>query len=388
MKKSKKTNKSKTLRTVIIIIVALTATYTFLPNYLQKGLIYLNPNIDDYKIFDNREVSNGDPVPWPLAEKYGQLQLTTTTRDSLEKYQSVAFLVIQHDSILYEGYWDGYTQTTLSNSFSMAKSVVSLLIGCAIEDGFVTSLDEKVKNYLPWLKGPHSEDLTIRHLLSMSSASSWDESYRSPFSITTRAYYGRSLHNTIKEVEIIQNPGIVWKYRSGDTQLLERILSKATGKTLAEYASQKLWQPLGAEKPALWSLDKRKGIEKAYCCFNSNARDFARIGNLVLNQGQFANKRIVSEDYIEKITTPVKYLTNEDAEMVDYYGLHWWIMNYEGQKIPYARGILGQYIYVVPRHDAIVVRLGHKRSSSYQNHHPKDAFTWLKAGLEIIKQNR
>lgn len=387
MKKSKKTNKSKTLRTIIIIIVALTATYTFLPNYLQKGIIYLNPNIDDYKIFDNREVKKGEPIPWPLAKNYGQLQLPATTRDSLEKYQSVAFLVIQRDSLVYESYWDGYTETSLSNSFSMAKSIVSLLIGCAIEDGYIKSLDEKAINYLPWLKGPYSEDLTIRHLLTMSSASNWDESYSSPFSITTRAYYGRSLRSTIKEVEIVKHPGIVWNYRSGDTQLLERILNKATEMPLAEYASLKLWQPLGAEESALWSLDKRKGTEKAYCCFNSNARDFARIGSLVLNEGEFANQRIVPEEYIEKMITPAKYLTNEDAEMVDYYGLHWWIMNYQGQQIPYARGILGQYIYVVPQHDAVIVRLGHKRSDSYQDHHPKDAFTWLKAGLELINQN-
>ncbi|PWE01399.1 serine hydrolase domain-containing protein [Marinilabilia rubra] len=387
MKKSKRTNKSKTLRTVILIIVGLMATYTFLPNYLQKGLIYMNPNIDDYKIFDNREVKTGEPIPWPTAEKYGHLKLNQTTIDSLEKYNSVAFLVIQHDSILYEGYWDGYTETTISNSFSMSKSVVSLLIGCAIEEGLIKSLDEKAKKYLPWLNGPYSGDLTIRHLLTMSSASSWDESYSSPFSITTRAYYGRSLSSTIKEVKIVQHPGIVWNYRSGDTQLLERILNKATGLTLSEYASQKLWQPMGAEEPALWSLDRRKGIEKAYCCFNSNARDFARIGNLILNNGSFAGKKILSEDYINKMITPAKYLTNENAEMVDYYGLHWWIMNYKDQEIPYARGILGQYIFVVPQHDAVIVRLGHKRSDSYHNHHPKDAFTWVKAGLEIIKQN-
>ena len=386
MKKSKKANKSKTLRTIILIIVALTATYIFLPNYLQKGLIYLNPNIDDYKIFDNREVKTGDPLPWALSENYGQLKLSLTSEDSLEKYQTVAFLVIQHDSILFEKYWDGYSQTTPSNSFSMAKSVVSLLIGCAIEDGYIKSLDEKVKNYLPWLKGTYRDELTIRHLLTMSSASSWDESYSSPFSITTRAYYGRNLKSTMKEVKIIRHPGIVFKYRSGDTQLLERVLFKATGMHLSDYASQKLWQPLGAREPALWSLDKRKGIEKAYCCFNSNARDFARIGSLVLNNGRFAKKRILPTHYIKEMTTPVKYLTNEEAEMVDYYGLQWWIMHFDDQKIPYARGILGQYIYVVPQYDAVIVRLGKKRSSTYQEHHPKDAFTWLKTGIDIIKK--
>jgi hypothetical protein len=88
------------------------------------------------------------------------------------------------------------------------------------------------------------------------------------------------------------------------------------------------------------------------------------------------------------MTKPVKYLTDKDANMVDYYGLHWWIMNYKDEKIPYARGILGQYIYVLPREDAVIVRLGHKRSKNYHLHHPADAFTWLQTGLDIIRQNQ
>jgi CubicO group peptidase (beta-lactamase class C family) len=388
MKKSANTNKSKSLKIILISIVAVTATYILLPNYLQKGLIYLSPNIDDFLIFDNREVKTGKSRPWPLSANYGNIGLKETKLDSLQKYQTVAFLVIHKDSILFEGYWNGYTKQTPSNSFSMAKSIVSLLIGCAIEDGFIQGLDEKVSNYLPWLKGPFSNELTIRHLLSMSSASSWDESYSSPFSITTQAYYGRDLPAVMHKVEISQHPGVAFSYKSGNTQLLERVLHKATGISISEYASQRLWQPLGAENPALWSLDRKYGTEKAYCCFNSNARDFARIGSLVLNHGSFRGLKIVSPNYIKEMTKPVKYLTDKDANMVDYYGLHWWIMNYKGEKIPYARGILGQYIYVLPREDAVIVRLGHKRSKNYHLHHPVDAFTWLQTGLDIIRQNQ
>jgi CubicO group peptidase (beta-lactamase class C family) len=189
------------------------------------------------------------------------------------------------------------------------------------------------------------------------------------------------------KVEISQHPGVVFNYKSGNTQLLERVLNKATGMSISEYASQRLWQPLGAENPALWSLDRKHGTEKAYCCFNSNARDFARIGSLVLNHGSYRNLQIVSKNYIEEMTKPVKYLTDKDDNKADYYGLHWWIMNYKGEKIPYARGILGQYIYVLPREDAVIVRLGHKRSKNYRSHHPEDSFTWLQTGLDIIRQN-
>ncbi len=360
------------------------ATYTLLPDYLQMAIIYLKPNIDDHNIFNNRKVETGDPHPWPLAKLYNTEQLNTAATSSLHNYNTTAFLVIHRDSLLFED----YSETSISNSFSMAKSIVALLIGCAIDDGLIKSLDEKVTTYLPWLQGPYNDDLTIRQLLTMSSASDWNETYTSPFSITTKAYYGRNLKKTIREIEIIKHPGIVFRYCSGNTQLLSEILKEVTDKTLAQYASEKLWQPLGAEIPALWSLDRKDGREKAFCCFNSNARDFAKIGNLVLNKGRFNNTQIVDSQYIKEITTPVRYLTDDDAQMVDYYGLHWWIMNYEKQQIPYARGLMGQYIFVVPQYDAAIVRLGRNRSNEYRDHHPTDTYDWLKTGLEIIRQNQ
>lgn len=388
MQKTPNLPKNRTFRIVIFAILAIMTTYTFLPDYLQKALIYLKPDINDYQIFDNRKVERGDSIPWAKANQYNQANLPKTVTDSLEKYQSVAFLVIHRDSLLYERYWNQHDSSKISNSFSMAKSIVSLLVGCAIKDGYIKGINDKVTDYFPGLKGPYNKELTLRHLLTMSSASSWNESYTSPFSITTQAYYGRNLNKIIKKIEITNNPGIEFEYRSGDTQLLAKVLTEATGITLSEYASEKLWQPLGALKPALWSLDKKKGTEKAYCCFHSTARDFAKIGSLVLNEGTFRNKELVPASYIEQMTTPARYLTNEEAKMVDYFGLSWWIMTRNHNKIPYARGILGQYIYVIPESDAVVVRLGHKRSTNYRKKHPEDAYTWLEAGLKIIEQNQ
>ncbi len=387
MKKSADTN--KIFKAIIIFVVAVTAIFTLMPDYLQKTLIFLTPDIDDHRIFDNREVAAGDKAhPWPLSNQYNNFTLSTTMVDSLKEYETVAFMVIHRDSLLFENYRDQHTDTTLSNSFSVAKSIVSLLTGCAINDGYIESLDNKVINYLPWLKGSHRKDLTIRHLLTMSSASSWKESYTSPFSVTTKAYYGRNLNQLIRDIEIIRHPGIVFNYRSGDTQLLAAILNEATGMTLSEYASEKLWKPLGAERSALWSLDRKGGTEKAFCCFNSNAGDFARLGHLVLKNGTVRNQALVPASYIKEMITPVKYLTDEDAGMVQYYGLHWWILNYEGLHIPYARGIFGQYIFVIPEYNAVVVRLGHKRSRNYRDKHPTDVYSWINAALEIIRKNQ
>ena len=385
---SKHRLKGKLIKGIFGIFTAVAVVIIALPGYLQKGLFYLTPDIDDYKIFSNRIIKTGDAIKWPISQDYNTVSLTSEATDSLKKYKTVSFLVVQNDSLLFEKYWDGYTNTTISNSFSMAKSIVSILIGCAIDDGYIKSLDVKVKDLLPWLEGPQSHQLTIRHLLTMSSGSDWDESYSSPFSVTTQAYYGNDLEKVIRKTKILHQPGLRFNYKSGDTQIVERLLSKVTGMSLAEYASLKLWQPLGAETEALWSLDDNNGIEKAYCCFNSTTRDFARLGSLVLNKGVFNQKRIISENYLSQMTAPAEYLTDKEGNAVDYYGLFWWIIEYNGHFIPYARGILGQYIFVIPDKNAVVVRLGHKRSSSYRNHHPTDVYAWLKTAFAILEANQ
>ncbi len=382
-----KTRFTKALKITLIAILAIAATYFILPKYLQKALIYQLPGISDYQIFDNRTVSAGIPHPWPRATNYNQFTPPEAYADTLDHFNTIAFLVIQHDSILFETYSGGFSATSLSNSFSMAKSIVGLLTGCAISDGYIHSLDDKVLQYLPELEGSHADELTIRHLLTMSSGSSWDESYSSPFSLTTQAYYGHDLVKTFQKVKITEKPGGHFTYKSGDTQLLARILTRSTGKSLAKYTSEKLWQPLEAEQDALWSLDHPGGEEKAYCCFNSNARDFARLGVLVLNRGQWKNRQLVPAGYIRESTTPANHLA-KDANGTDYYGLHWWMMRYKAMEIPYARGILGQYIFVLPAFDAVIVRLGHERSKEKRGAHPLDAYTWVDLGIKVLFQNQ
>ena len=141
---------------------------------------------------------------------------------------------------------------------------------------------------------------------------------------------------------------------------------------------------MGAEHPALWSLDQTGGVEKAYCCFNSTARDFARIGQMVLDSGQFNNQQIVSKAFLEQALAPATQLKDEAGDSCYYYGYQFWLMTHKGEKIAYARGILGQYIIIIPALDAVVVRLGTDRSKEYLNHAPKDAYTYLDAAFEIL----
>lgn len=177
-------------------------------------------------------------------------------------------------------------------------------------------------------------------------------------------------------------PGSRYRYKSGDTQILGMILEKATGRSLADYASEKLWQPMGAVHDAQWSLDSASGMEKAFCCFYSNAHDFARIAYLYLHEGEFNGRRIVSADYVRQSVKP-HGLPNSKGEETDYYGYQWWLLNHQGYGVFYARGIRGQYLFAIPELDMVVVRLGQKRSDVMQNHHPEDVYTILDGVLAM-----
>ncbi|AHM62006.1 beta-lactamase [Flammeovirgaceae bacterium 311] len=374
----------KKARVVIIPVVAILVMYLLAPTYLRKAFTYFTPDIDDYTVFENREVRAGfEEEPWPTQANFNKIGLPDTLLEKIDALDPVALLMVKDGSLVFEQYWDGYGPTSYSNSFSMAKSIVSLLIGIAVQEGQISSLDDPIGRYLPAYQG---QPATVRHLLMMSSGLDWDESYSSPLSVTTKAYYGDNLRELLNGLSITDSPSEVWNYQSGNTQLLAMILENASGLSLSEYASQMLWKPLGASRNALWSLDERDGIEKAYCCFNSNARDFARIGQLVLDSGQWQGRQLVPKPYLRKALAPQTQLIDEEGRRVDYYGYHWWLIPFNGELIPYARGILGQYIFVFPRERAILVRLGHERDDEYINAHPADVYLYLETARYLMKR--
>lgn len=349
--------------------------------YLFKAVYYNFAGIDDYKIFTNNTVKDGEAQPWPVSTSYNQISCPDTLNKLLADLNTVALLVIKDDSLLYEKYWDGYSDSSWSNSFSMAKSITSLLIGVAIKEGKIKSVDELVGKYLPEFKEGLAAKLKIKDLLTMSSGSDWDESYANPMSVTTESYYGSDLYKTATGVQIVKEPGTYHSYKSGDTGLLGLILEKATGKSLSEYASEKLWQPLGAEYPALWSTDRNDGSEKAFCCFNSNARDFARIGQLMIDSGKWKGNAIIDSAYYMQSITACN-IPDETGLPCDYYGYQWWIRP-QYESVFYARGILGQYIIVIPSKKTVLVRLGHKRSDKWVNGVPSEIDALINWGMNI-----
>lgn len=378
--------KKNRILTAVISVIAITGIlYAILPVHMQRALFRLRPRIEDYTFFKNRTVEAGTPIPWDVSPQYNAREVPADAARLMAELRTTAFLIVKDNRIIYEKYFTGHDKNSISNSFSVAKSIISILVGIALDEGSIRSLNAPVGDYLPEFSQGPAGQLTIRDVLTMSSGIEWDESYSSLFSIMTKYYFGNDLDAMVHGLKVIDIPGRKFNYQSGNTQILGEIIMKATGKNLSEYASEKLWKPLGAGSAALWSLDREGGTEKAFCCFNTTARDFARIGQMVLNGGTFAGKRIVSEAYLKQATSPASRLTDDAGKPVDFYGYQFWIMHHKGLTIPMARGILGQYIIIIPAKNAVIVRLGEKRIEKKDRQVPLDAYSWVDAALKVME---
>ncbi len=366
----------------IIIISIMIAIWISGYTYIYKTLIYTYPGIDDISIFSTRIVKDNNPQEWPVSTQYNKVALPHDLTLELENNESVAFLVIKNDSVIHEQYWDNYNKNSLSNPFSATKSIVGVLTGIAIGEGLI-SADDAVGKYIPEFNSGENSKLKIRHLLTMSSGLNWDESYSSLFSLTTEAYYGTNLNQLITNLKVVVEPGKTFRYMSCNTVLLAMIVSKASGMTISAYAEQKLWNPIGASQPAYWSLDHNEGLEKSYCCFYSTARDLAKIGKLYLDSGIWNGQRIVPADFVRESLTPNNCL-DENGHPVDYYGYQWWLTAIDDHKIFYARGILGQYVVVIPDKKIIFVRLGKKRGEKTGNNQYTDMISYTKGVLKTF----
>ena len=252
----------------------------------------------------------------------------------------------------------------VSNSFSAAKTVIGLLIGIAIEEGKIQSVDDFAGKYIPEFNKNGREKITIRHLLTMSAGFDWVESGSNPLSEAAEGYYGKDLFALVTRLRVVETPGQKFNYQSGNSQILGFILERATGKSLHQYTEEKLWQPLGAGSNAFWSLDKENGDEKAFCCLYATARDFALIGQLILNKGKWNNNQVVPIWFMEKMVKTPKMSTKEGVKNMRY-GWHIWIYKNHGNPVYYCRGLMGQYMIAIPNKNRVIVRLGAKRDVHY-----------------------
>lgn len=368
--------------TLIFLTLAIGLIYLFNFDYIFKGIQstylqgYLTAHIDDHKFFDTRKIEAGKPQPWPQHKEYNKFSLTRELQQKNKEAGTIAFLIISNDSIWYENYAEEYGPHSFTNSFSVAKSLVAALLGKAIFDGHIESLDQPVADFFPQF----DKRLKLRHLVSMSSGLNWKEDYYNPFSMTVRSYLDENIRQMILDLEVVEKPGEEFEYLSGNTQLLAMVLEKATGKNVSEYMSESFWKPMGMENDALWQLDSHEsGMEKAFCCIASNARDFARFGKLYDHHGNWNGEQLLDSAYVAESIRP-------QIEDYPHYGMGIWLKEYEGQEVFYFRGILGQYVIVIPQKDVIIVRLGHEGGKvPGDKEHPNDFYFYLEEVLNTLE---
>lgn len=361
----------------VLIIVA----YIFDYDYILKGVrvVYFTGHvtafIDDYPHFENDTIKKGSQTDvWAKHKDYNAIDATDILKQTNHEFGTVAYMIIKNDSIYYEWYADNYSNDSKTNSFSMAKSITSSLLGKAIMDGYIKNLDQPVGDFYPEFKETKT---TVGDLSSMASGLDWIEHYTSPFSITARANYDDDLAETILNQKVIKTPGQEFEYLSGSTQLLGMVIEKATQKKLADYLSESFWQPLGAKSDALWQLDDDKNrLAKAFCCISSNARDFARFGKLYKDHGKWNGRQILDSTFVANAT--------KSRFEGQPYGYGFWISDYMDKHIFLMRGILGQYVITIPEDNLIIVRLGHHRSPDLMDSFPLDYYIYIDEAYEML----
>ena len=356
------------MKRIVQTLIALALTFLLVQaswySYLFKGVYatylqgHMTSNIFDGASFDQGPVLAPNPQPWPVA-----LDLSYAPSDALQtlltEIETGALLIFTRDTLRYEDYDHKVSPESKTNSFSMAKSIVTMLVQVAIQEGKIPSWDAKAIDYLPMLQGPGAEKLTLKNLSAMTADLDWNEDYYNPFGITAKAYFGKDLFATTTHCAVGAEVGQRYEYQSGATALLGFCLESATGMKVNEYASAKLWGPMGATSDAFWHLDD-SGNALTYCCFNATARDYGRLGKLLLQNGRWNGEVLVDSTFLYTASTP---------GLEAFYGYSFWLGSVgapEGElweaPVSYVayRGHLGQWIVAVPDRDMIIVRTGHQ----------------------------
>lgn len=413
----------------VIFLIIICSLHSCMPYRIIR---YWTPDIDEYAAFPQEAINRGDSVfsfPYKTDSitesillhhiKAGDTTLVTLD-DYLKTSTTTAFIIIQNDTIRFEKYYNGYGPGNISTFFSTTKSVTSLLVGIAVDEGHIGSIHDVVTDYIPELKNadPNFQKLTIEHLLNMQAGFDFDESYSNPFKDMARLFYGRNQFKQLSKLKFICDPGSESDYNSATTALLGIVLERAVKQPYTSYLQEKVWKPLGMEYDASMCLDDKKHRSaKSYHGLSATAIDLAKIGRLYLNHGNWDGKQIVSKNWIEKSTTPnieadrfgYKYkgyqynwynirsffydslghfrqfrdslsarnfadsleladykvwkIKNKKEKEKDYSAKYYWeVTQYHPQY--HTLGIMNQILYVDPERKIIIVRLGKDSSDN------------------------
>ncbi len=307
--------------------------------------------------------------PWELGASTDSLEYSgeflgqqTSLEEFIELSNTSAFLVLKDGVVIYEKYAHGDSRDSLHMSFSVAKSFTSALLGIALGEGKLDSLDDPIRKYLPELTSATFDGVTVKHVLQMSSGMRFNEAYTDPESDINKMTSMVPPMSYLEYINTLQRehpPGTFNHYASINTQLLGILLVRITGSSLSDYMGSRLWQPLGMENKGLWTLDEQ-GYELAMGGLSASARDYAKLGLLYLNEGRRGSRQILPEGWAKASVTPDEpHLMpgeNSQSSNVSGYQYQWWTpRDWDGDFL--ARGIWGQNIYVHPGNRVVIVKL-------------------------------
>src|SRR5690554_6215691 len=311
-----------------------------------------------YELFPSIPVSTGNQIT--SLEKAKSItpkwEDETTLTSYMNDHKVQGVIVLQDNKIKLEKYADGRNEEPLWTSYSVAKSVSSMLVGVALKEGDIESLDDPLKKYITALDGYDYGNVTVRQLLTMTSGIDWNEDYEDPNSDVAQMYQspceGNEAHimTYMKPMKSAYNPGTRWNYSTGETDMVGILVQKATGKSLAEYLSEKIWKPYGMENCAYWLADECSNLNIGGSGLSASLRDFARIGTLMLRENQSNVNNIISKEWL-KDATSILYEVNEQG---GGYGYLWW-RSKDGSYV--AVGIFGQMIYIDPSKNLVIAQI-------------------------------
>jgi CubicO group peptidase (beta-lactamase class C family) len=380
--------KKKLYTLIVIISLILLGMVVADKTYLLKALrvTYLRGNtdvtIDDFRVQATKTIKASNPQPWQLHEKYNEEPLSKEILEVHKELKSLAFLVVKDGKLLTEQYFAEGGKEHMTSVWSITKTYTSILLFFAVQDGLIETIDDPVTKYIPELNFNQKNELTLRHLASMSTGLFWDEWAHTPFSLIAKLNFYSNLEKfTIKDMYAIGEPGEVQLYNSGATQILGTVLKRVLKeKSITEYLEEKIWNPLGYEYDGLFILDSKKyANEKTYGGIVATARDVAKLGQLFLNEGKWNNQQILSENEIQLIKT-IPYNNTTYA-----FGL--WTGLYKGDRYYYQSGFSGQFCITFPKYNLVIVRLGHETTPRENVEDIKpDVENYIEEALRILSQ--
>ena len=343
-------------------VILLFASCGKLSKFTKIGM----PESDDYKLFASRAIEPGASVfhfhQSDRKRNLGEtIEVDSRKIDAgdqplelfLKDHKTISFLIIRNDSILYQYYDESKNDSSIVTSFSVAKAFISGLVGIAISEGKIPGTGTSIVSYFPELTNQGFEPVTIDHLLDHTSGIHYKE-IQNHVGGNLEFYWGKDLSRDIFNIHPVFPPGEHFEYSNINTQLLAIILERATGMTVSAYLQEKIWKPIGMEYPATWSLSKEgnDGIEKAFCCLNARTTDFAKFGRLYLNRGNWNGKQIIPESWVYQSL----HSSKESGQRLTYH--YNWGIGPKKYGSFYAIGLYGQFIYVYPEKNVIIVRFG------------------------------